>query len=80
MKTLKIKCDQCSAAAIMGVACHETDCVKQHHNWVRDGDYLVPGDPPAPKCHECGCECTQDGRGDWYCSVDDFGNLTGCGE
>lgn len=42
--TLKIKCDQCNACAIQGVACHETGCPLSRRPWIEEDGYLVPSD------------------------------------
>jgi hypothetical protein len=43
-RTYTIKCDQCEALVINGVACHETGCPKQGRPWVHQDEYLVPSE------------------------------------
>lgn len=44
MKRLKIKCDNCQAIVINGIACHETGCPSEKRPWVEISGYLIPGD------------------------------------
>jgi hypothetical protein len=43
-KYLTVKCDQCEALVINGVACHEAGCPNHRKPWTRDGDLLIPGE------------------------------------
>ena len=46
----RVACDQCEAAMINGVFCHETGCPNQHKRYI-DGEWVL-----FVECHECGCE------------------------
>lgn len=43
-KYLKVKCSDCSAVVINGVACHETGCPASKRPWVVMDGYIIPGD------------------------------------
>jgi hypothetical protein len=45
-----MKCDQCEAAMINGVFCHETGCPNSSKTFV-DGEWIR-----FIECRECGCE------------------------
>lgn len=46
------QCDQCKAAMIQGVFCHESGCSNRNKTWVADrGEWFL-----FLKCRECGCD------------------------
>ncbi len=45
-------CDQCEAAMINGVFCHETGCPNSKKTWVAERDAWVR----FVACRECGCD------------------------
>ena len=45
------RCDQCEAAVINGVYCHEQGCPRQR---ATDPDYRGDTEPPVLECDECG--------------------------
>ena len=55
-----MSCDQCEAAMINGVFCHETGCPNSRKRFI-DGEWVK-----VWKCFECGCETT-----DENCCVDE---------
>ena len=57
------KCDQCAAAYINGVFCHETGCPNQGARWDAGSMEWVK----QRKCFECGCTVDRD---DPCCSVE----------
>ncbi len=58
-----MKCDQCEAARIDGVFCHETGCPNSRKTWVPDRGWVR-----FLECFECGydveegttCDCFND--------------------
>lgn len=56
-----MKCDQCAAAMIQGVFCHETGCPNSKKTWVPDRGWVL-----FVECFNCGdeiesgerCTCT----------------------
>lgn len=45
-------CNQCEAAMINGVFCHETGCPNSRKTWIAErGEWILFVD-----CFECGCE------------------------
>jgi hypothetical protein len=51
-KVIKMHCDQCSAAMIQGMFCHEQGCPNSRKTWVADRQEWVR----FVECRECGCE------------------------
>jgi hypothetical protein len=51
--TETIRCDQCQAAMINGVFCHETGCPNSRKTFV-DGDWVH-----YVECFYCGCDVVQ---------------------
>jgi hypothetical protein len=57
----QINCDQCEAAMIQGVFCHETGCPNSRKTW-EDGEWIL-----YLECRECGsdvragesCDCSE---------------------
>lgn len=47
-----LRCDQCEAAMVNGVFCHETGCPNSRKTWVADRQEWVL----FLECLECGCE------------------------
>ena len=45
------RCDQCEAAVINGVYCHEQGCPRQR---ATDPDYRGDTEPPVLECEGCG--------------------------
>lgn len=45
-------CDQCAAARINGVFCHEAGCPNQRKTWLAERELWVR----FVECFECGCE------------------------
>lgn len=45
-------CDQCQAAMINGVFCHETGCPNERKTWVPERESWIL----FVECTECGCE------------------------
>ena len=54
------RCNQCEAAVINGVYCHETGCPNIHKRLI-DGEWVR-----VRECRECGCEVI----GDDICCTD----------
>jgi hypothetical protein len=50
-------CDQCEAAMINGVFCHETGCPNTRKRWVLEREAWIRFLP----CRECGCD-VEDGE------------------
>jgi hypothetical protein len=50
MTTTPIKCNQCEAAMINGVFCHELGCPNSRKTWV-DGEWTK-----FVECFNCGCD------------------------
>jgi len=51
----RIACDQCSAASINGVFCHETGCPNSRKTWDPERGQWIK----YVTCFECGCEVEQ---------------------
>jgi hypothetical protein len=47
----RMRCDQCEAAMINGVFCHETGCPNSRKTWVAEREQWIR----FVKCFECGC-------------------------
>lgn len=45
-------CDQCDAAMINGVFCHETGCPNARKRWVPEREAWIRFMP----CRDCGCD------------------------
>lgn len=58
---MKIKCEQCNAMVINGVACHEHGCPLSHID-------LTTGKPYPRECEMCGCDFEPDEDDQWLCS------------
>ena len=58
-----MRCNQCEAAMINGVFCHETGCPNSRKRWI-DGEWVS-----VRSCFECGCEVL----GDAECCTDEDG-------
>lgn len=54
-----MKCDQCEAAMINGVFCHETGCANSKKTY-EDGEWVK-----YVTCYECGCEVPE---GEFCCN------------
>ncbi len=52
MATATFRCNQCEAAMINGVFCHETGCPNERKAWVAEREEWVR----YVKCFECGCD------------------------
>jgi hypothetical protein len=50
------RCDQCEAAMINGVFCHETGCPNSRKRFI-DGEWVR-----VRECFECGCEVLGDAK------------------
>ncbi len=48
---VRMACDQCSAARVNGVFCHETGCPNGRKTWVADRGWVK-----FMECWNCGCE------------------------
>ena len=51
----RITCDQCSAARINGVFCHEGGCPNARKTWDAERGQWIR----YVECRECGCEVEQ---------------------
>jgi len=47
-----MNCDQCQAAMINGVFCHESGCPNTKKTWVQDRESWVK----FVRCFDCGCD------------------------
>lgn len=54
-----VRCDQCAAATINGVFCHEHGCPNQKKTWLPDRGWVA-----FVKCFECGCDVEKGERCD----------------
>lgn len=52
----RVRCDQCEAAMINGVFCHETGCPNSRARYDADSDTWVK----QYNCFECGCMIDED--------------------
>jgi hypothetical protein len=50
----RIRCDQCEAAMINGVFCHESGCPNRNARFI-EGQWVK-----VRTCRECGCEVRDD--------------------
>lgn len=50
------RCNQCEAAVINGVFCHEAGCPNTHARYDKDSGEWIK----QRKCFECGCWCDVD--------------------
>lgn len=48
---MKVRCDQCEAAMINGIFCHETACPNARSRYDTDNGEWVR----QRECYECGC-------------------------
>ncbi|HEV8412064.1 MAG TPA: hypothetical protein VGQ49_00625 [Bryobacteraceae bacterium] len=53
--TTRLACDQCSAASINGVFCHETGCPNSRKTWDPERGQWIR----YVECRECGCDVEQ---------------------
>jgi hypothetical protein len=58
-----MRCDQCEAAMINGVFCHETGCPNRNSRYDAETDTWIK----QRKCFDCGCMVNAD---DPCCSVE----------
>ncbi len=52
----RFRCDQCEAAMINGVFCHETGCPNRNSRYDRESDTWIK----QRECFECGCTVDAD--------------------
>ena len=61
-------CDQCEAAMINGVFCHETGCPNEKSRWDSDEQTWIP----TRVCFECGCLVD---AADECCNAEDYDDV-----
>lgn len=65
-KSTRIACDQCEAAMINGVFCHEHGCPNARKRY-EDGEWIK-----YLKCFECGCDVRE---GEQCCNADEHADV-----